>query len=189
MATKPLPDFEFLSSILRYNPDSGKLYWKERPPSMFAIKTDRSQIHSANLWNSANAGNEAMTAVNKQGYKVGNINGSMFRAHRVAWALHYGVDPKNQIDHINGDRKDNRIENLRVVTNQQNSWNQKLRSTNTSGYNGVSWCKMTNSWLARAVVDGVEHRIGYFSTPEDARDARLEFNKSIGFHQNHGMMR
>jgi len=186
---KKLPDIEYLRSILDYNPDTGLLFWKERPEWMFSKKTDRTKKHSAKIWNSANAGKEALRAINRQGYKVGNIDGSMFRAHRVAWALHYGRDPENHIDHINGNRIDNRISNLRDVTNQENSRNQKLRSTNRSGYNGVSWCKNMNMWVARAVVDGIDHKIGYYQTTEQAKLARLEFDRAIGFHINHGAKR
>jgi hypothetical protein len=189
MAIKRLPDIEYLHSILSYDPDSGKLFWKERGPHTFSTSGGRSITHAASLWNSRHAGKEAMTAVSKQGYRVGNINSSLYRAHRIAWALHYGEDPENQIDHINGIRTDNRIENLRVVTNKENSWNQKLRSTNKSGYNGVSWCKMMNKWVARATVNGVEHKIGYFSDPKDASIAREAFNKGVGFHKNHGIDR
>ena len=189
MAIKPLPEIEFLRKILRYECSTGKLIRLERSPDTFEQKGDRSLVHSASLWNSRHCGKEAMTAISKQGYKVGNINNSLFRAHRIAWAIHYGYDPKNQIDHINGDRQDNRIENLRIVTNQQNSWNQKMRSTNKSGINGVSWCKMMNKWVARAMVDGIDHRIGYFDSKHEAAEARARFDRTMGFHANHGIMR
>lgn len=187
--TKILPDIEYLRKIIVYDPDTGLLFWRERNSSMFREVTGRGRDHSANIWNSANAGKEALRAINGQGYKVGNIDGSMYRSHRVAYALHHGFDPVDQIDHINGDRKDNRISNLRMVTNSQNGKNQKLRKTNTSGYNGVSFCKIRKMWVARAVVDGVDCRIGYFAKKEDANLARLKFNKGNGFHGNHGIER
>lgn len=186
---KNLPDIDYLKSILTYNPETGLLHWLERSPEMFEMLTDRSRDHAAAIWNSANANKEALRAINRQGYKVGNINGSMFRSHRVAYAMHFGFDPANQIDHINGNRVDNRISNLRLVTNAENARNQKLRSTNTSGYNGVYFCKVMQSWAARATIDGKNVTLGYYETPEAASVRRQEFNVEVGFHENHGVAR
>lgn len=107
-------------------------------------------------------------------------------AHRVAWALHYGEWPDGQIDHINGDKADNRLDNLRVVTAQGNAKNRPLRSDNTSGHVGVYWVTETKQWMAQIKVDGRQVTIGRYKTFEDAVVARKKAEEVHGYHANHG---
>ena len=86
------------------------------------------------------AGSHAFTAIGRNGYRTGRIAGRQFYAHRVAWFLNYGKWPSNQIDHINGNRLDNKIINLRDVEQCINSKNINKLSTNTSGFTGVVFC-------------------------------------------------
>lgn len=72
------------------------------------------------------------------------------------------------VDHINGNTLDNRRENLRLATNQQNQINSKMRKNNTSGFKGVSWCKKTGKWRARIRHEGVQKLLGFFDNKEDA---------------------
>ena len=109
-----------------------------------------------------------------QGYSTICIDYKGYRAHRLAWMYLYGYFPK-EIDHINGNRLDNRLCNLREVTRSENNQNhKKLRSNNTTGYVGVSQFKRDNNFLARIVVDGKIKSIGYFDTPEEASEAYLK---------------
>ena len=89
-------------------------------------------------------------------------------AHRLAWKLHYGEDPgKMCVDHINGDRADNRICNLRLVNRQQNAWNRKAK--------GYTYIEKRNQYKAGSYVRGSYVLIGYFDTPEEAGAAYQEF--------------
>jgi len=92
------------------------------------------------------------------------------------------------IDHINGDYNDNRISNLRMVTQKINSRNQALKRNNKSGCPGVYWCKDRNKWCVEVHVDYKKLFIGRFDTLEKAVAARKQANPRYGFHQNHGRM-
>jgi len=102
-------------------------------------------------------------------------------AHRVAWALHYGEWPKHEIDHINGNKRDNRIQNLRDVPHLLNQRNRGLRADNTSGADGVSWMK-AGFW--RVTVAG--KYLGIFKDFEAAVAARKSAEQAHGYHVNHG---
>lgn len=94
-------------------------------------------------------------------------------AHRLIWLLHYGKSPDHgmEIDHINGDRLDNRIANLRLASFTQNHWNSRARRDNTSGYKGTWLHKASGLWVARIKKNKKIHHLGYFKTPEEAHDA------------------
>lgn len=174
-----------ISKLLKYEPETGKLFWLPRPVEMFSDAFLGSSW-SAKKWNTRYAGKEALTALDLGGYKYGQIYKTPHRAHRVGWLLHFGFWPKYQIDHINGIRTDNRIENLRDVTNAENSKNHCLRSDNQSGVPGVGWCKKKQQWRARINVLGQETHIGYSNDFETAVQMRQEAAAKRGFHSNHG---
>ena len=108
----------------------------------------------------------------KDGYMVVNFAGKKTPAHRIVWALHNGPTDM-MIDHINGNRCDNRLENLRLVTEAQNHMNTSLRSNNTSGTKGVRWHAQRGKWNARIKLNGVERSLGMFSDIKDAVSARM----------------
>lgn len=113
-------------------------------------------------------------ATKKDGYLVfrfGGRFGRQLRAHRAIWRMMYGVWPVGSIDHINGDRSDNRLKNLRHVTHRDNIINMKLSKKNTSGYRGVTREHRSNKWVARIVVHGSGIYLGSFSTAKEASDA------------------
>ena len=170
---------EVLHELLRYEEDTGKLFWRERPRKFFSSD----QYHT--IWNKKNAGNEALKASN-QGHLVGSILGKHYISHRVIWAMYYNKWPEKQIDHINGVRNDNRIENLRDVTPQENSRNQKLSTLNTSGHFGVNYEKRRNYWYSLIVVNHKSIYLGSFKNKEDAIAARKAAEIKYGFHENHG---
>lgn len=176
---KELP-IETLRELLSYDPDSGKLTW--RPRNLKWFKNEG----SFKSWNSQFAGKGALTAYHKKGYTHGRIFDKSYLAHRVAYAIYYGEWPTGDIDHINKVKDDNRIGNLRVVNNQENSRNSKKYKTNTSGFTGVSWCNPQNKWVSRIMVDGRDIKLGSFGCKLDAVAARINANKKYGFHPGHG---
>ncbi len=100
-----------------------------------------------------------------------------YMAHRLAWLYVYGTWPKNQIDHINRNRSDNRIANLRDVTHQQNLCNAGTYNTNTSGRAGVYWDKRDSRWRACIVNKGRYLSLGRFKTFDEAVAARVAAEK------------
>ena len=178
---KELPSIEVLRNLMRYEPDTGKLFWLPRTWDMFTPRK-RPASHVCANWNSANAGKEAFTAKNRYGYRVGRIFDSQYYSHRICWALFYGKEPLYEIDHINGIRCDNRIENLRDVSRSINMRNSSKRSHNTSGYNGVTWSDQIQRWTARI---GSKH-IACCKTKEEAIKARIDAERHLGFTARHG---
>ena len=175
---------DVLKKLLCYEPDNGKLFWKERDISFFQSGKQSAQ-HNCRIWNAKFAGREAFTAISK-GYRVGALLGQNYLAHRVIWALCFGTFPDNQIDHINGDRSDNRLENLRSVSNRENCKNQGSRSDNSTGVTGVYWFKRDSRWVASICADGTQIHLGYFDKFDDAVSARKAAERKYGFHPNHG---
>lgn len=182
---KPLPSPELLRKLLRYDPETGRLFWRERTADMFNPGATLSAERISKSWNNKHAGNEAVNN-NHEGYRRGVINGKPYYSHRVIWAMYTGFWPVEQIDHENGIRHDNRIGNLREATNMENSINQKLRSTNTSGTSGVSWSKGMGKWLSRISSAGRIVHLGYFHDMSAAISARKNAEIKYGYHPNHG---
>lgn len=125
-------------------------------------------------------------STNSLGYKRLCIDGSKYYAHRLVWFYEYGEWPVEQIDHINHNPSDNRIENLRCVGNAQNSRNCRLAKNNTSGITGVAWVSDRNKWRAQIMVDRKGLFLGNFNTKEEAIAARKAAEILYGFHKNHG---
>lgn len=168
-----------VARLLRYEPETGKLYWLPRPTEMFKSEGD------ARRWHSNFCGKEALTAVH-QGYRAGGVLGQHVRAHRAAWAIVHGKWPDHQIDHINGVRDDNRLVNLREASHVENGHNMKLFATNTSGVNGVGWARRHKKWRADMKLNGKYILIGLFDTKEAAAAARAAANEKYGFTARHG---
>ena len=115
--------------------------------------------------------------INSAGYLILRVNNKPYLAHRIIWFLETGKFPKNFIDHINGDKLDNRRKNLREATNRQNQYNSSIHSHNKSGFKGVSKHKMR--WRAYAKKAGIQKYIGTFATAEEASEAYHSFVKKI----------
>lgn len=184
MAKRELPSPEVLRQLLRYEPETGKLFWKERDLKFFT-GMEREKAASCRRWNLQFSGKEALTA-SRCGYLSGRILDGAYQAHRVAWAIYYGNWPSTQIDHINGDRKNNKIENLRDVTQQENCRNLGMRSDNSSGHVGVAWFERDQRWRAYITVGGKQVHLGYYVSIGEAVAARLTATTVNGFHANHG---
>jgi hypothetical protein len=191
--SKKLPDHSTLKRLLEYSTISGKLYWKHRSVSEFQTGNKFSAEANCARWNTRFAGKEAFTAVERRrgeprGHKVGILHGVRYKAHRVIWKLINGVEPLS-IDHIDGNPENNRLDNLRSVKHQDNTKNQRIRATNTSGVNGVRWDKARNKWLAKGREGNKHFYLGRFDSFQDACEARAAFDKQQGYHQNHGKTR
>lgn len=106
-----------------------------------------------------------------QGYVAIQFCGKPRLAHRLAWLHFYGEWPSGNLDHINRNKKDNRIDNLRIVTQSQNMQNTGLQQNNTSGFRGVSLNKPTGRWKAYIKVGGRRKHLGYFATQQEASAA------------------
>lgn len=184
MAVRQLPSTGELRQLLRYEPDTGKLFWLSRPLRMFKSGKLTAR-HKWLLWNSRFAGTEALTATNK-GYRVGAINRQNVCAHRVAWAIMTGEWPDQEIDHINRNRSDNRWDNLRAVDHAENAHNLPLMGSNTSGVCGVSWHQRAGKWRAQINLDDRQRHLGLFTDKADAIAARRAAEIKFGFHPNHG---
>ncbi len=110
-----------------------------------------------------------------------------YSAHRLAWLYVYGESPPNHIDHINHNRADNRIANLRCVSCQDNAKNKKMHCGNTSGTTGVYRNNSAQKWYAQICVDGKNKHLGTFVNKTEAINARKDANIKYGFHKNHGV--
>jgi len=167
MATKALPSPEVLRQLLRYEPETGKLFWLPRPREL--CPSHRAWVAHVSQF----SGKEALTSLDAHGYKTGAIFRVKVRAHRVAFAIFYGYWPTLLIDHINGDRADNRICNLRDVSNTANLRNAKTSVLNTSGVKGVYFVRTTGKWMASIRRGGKMRSLGHFADKNDAISARL----------------
>lgn len=168
---KIIPTPEELRKLLRYEPDTGKLFWRPRPKSMFKYERDWKR------WNTVFFGGEAFTYVDKNGYKSGRIHNKGYLAHRVIWAIVYGDWSDSFIDHVNGDAGDNRISNLRKCTNTQNAYNRGPQKNNKSGFKGVSFNKRRSKWHASIAYNGKTVHLGDFSSKVAAAAAYADASK------------
>jgi len=173
---------ELIRQLIRFDEASGKYFWRRRPVELFVDEVD------CRKWNTRFAGRETLVT-KTSGYNQCRIFGKPYRAHRVIWAYHYGSWPENQVDHINADRADNRIQNLRLVTNQENNKNKRLSANNTSGIMGVCWDKSRGKWSAQIRVDFVRINLGRFDDMELAIAARKAAEAKYNFHASHGEQR
>jgi hypothetical protein len=160
--------YEYVASILEYDPVEDVLRWKVRRGGK------------------ARAGSVA-GSIDTQGYWHIRINGVLYKGHRIAWLLHYRQWPTDQLDHIDGQRHRLAIENLREVSSRENSMNQKLFKTNTSGMTGVYWVEKNQKYRALIKVHGRLKHLGYFDTFEEAVAARRAAEIEYGFHPGHGL--
>lgn len=168
----------WLHMMLDYDTASGLLTWKARPVETFANQ------RAASIWNKRFAGSPAFTTLDAKGYLTGKFMGRRLKAHRVLWAMTFSEWP-DEIDHINGDKSDNRLANLRSVTHRENCLNFKRNSMNKTGRMGV-YRRPSGNWYA-TISDGKKRRvIGTFPTMELAVAARSNAEIEHNYHANHG---
>ena len=161
---------ELINKIFRYDPGSGKLFWKIRPATHTLPGTEAGRLSKGN------------------GYILVGYKGKQLRAHRVIMKIITGgYDESLQIDHIDHDRTNNRPENLRLVTLQTNNKNLALRKTNKTGTTGVHFCNTRKKYVADIGVSGKTVHLGRFDTFEEAAQARKDAEIKYDFHENHGL--
>tara|TARA_Y100000389_G_scaffold45658_1_gene40516 strand:+ start:7166 stop:7681 length:516 start_codon:yes stop_codon:yes gene_type:complete len=156
--TKPitLPSQKKLQELFDYR--DGQLYWKERINSSIDLSKPAGYIRN-------------------DGYRGIKIEGKTYKAHRLIWKYHYGKDPKELIDHIDGNKTNNNMENLREATQQQNGFNRGPQKNNKLGIKGVR--KQKNKYIAAIVINGKEKYLGMFNTIEEARLVREEAENKL----------
>jgi hypothetical protein len=153
-------DFDRVSEVLSYDPKTGIFRWKVK-------LSDRSPIGKI-------AGGYAC-----RGHWRIRIDGHYYFAHRLAWLMTHGMWPKDEIDHINRVRDDNRLANLREASHSQNHANCGVRQDNTSGYKGVHFSKQKGKFAALVVKHGKRHHAGFFDDPYSAHLAYLAKAKEL----------
>jgi len=175
-----MPSVEKLREALDYDPVSGLFKWRTRPAHHF-----QSEIW-CRRWNTKFAGKPAFRQPTATGYFEGTFENRRLYAHRVAYALENGEWPAAQVDHIDGNRKNNCASNLRPVTNADNARNMRRSSANKSGRTGVYWREGRRCWVASIKADGRTKHLGCFEEMQEAVLARQNAERELGFHANHG---
>lgn len=145
-------DLAKLRSMIEYNPETGKFY------ALYSHKD-------------LPVGREVGCI--DSGYVRLSVAGKIYKGHRLAWFYTYGEWPSGDIDHVNGDKSDNRICNLRKASRGQNMMNIGLKKHNTSGYKGVSYYRKTGKWKAQIQSNGKKVGLGYFDDIRDAAEAYI----------------
>ncbi|NBT52341.1 MAG: hypothetical protein EBV86_00525 [Marivivens sp.] len=149
---KPLPPLEELQKVLSYDPETG----------VFTRLASRRADCIGRVAGSIASG----------GYRQITVCGDKCLAHRLAWLFGTGEDPGDlTVDHVNRDKQDNRIENLRLATRNQQQANRELQANNTSGFRGVFWNKDRNKWLAKIRLNGKPRYLGLYATRKEASEA------------------
>lgn len=154
----------FVLNNFYYNQDSGELYNKNRKYSKI----------------------KKVNTLSTKGYLRVTINYKQYFVHIIIWLYVYGYLPSTHIDHINGNKTDNRLSNLREVTNKQNHRNMALFSNSKTLTCGVSFVKRINKYRAYITINGKQKHLGYFESLKDAEIERLKFNKKFNFSERHG---
>jgi hypothetical protein len=155
---KYLPSYEEIDRTFDYNPETG----------IFTRKIATARCTKIG---------DIAGHINSQGYVIIKYLGEAYKAHRLAWLLTYKKWPLEDIDHIDGNKSNNSMSNLREVSRSINSLNTRSTSSNKSGYRGVSL--HNGKWRARIMINGKQTIIGTYDTPEEASQAYLVYKKSI----------
>jgi hypothetical protein len=138
---------EYIKEALTYIPDSGVFIWNKRPQCNFK------NPNYSNAWNGKYE-NTFAGSVKKGGYVVLHVGSKSYFAHRLAFLYMEGFCTENDIDHIDGDRANNRWINLREASSRCNGQNRKIAKNNTSGVVGVTWHKLSKKWMASLMISG-----------------------------------
>lgn len=164
---KPLPPLDYIKEILDYNPKTGNLTWK--------VKASQKKQ------------GDVAGYISKEGYVQIGICSKIYLAHRIAWKIYYSEEPPQFIDHIDGNKSNNIISNLRLASNAENMQNGKIRANNTTGYKGVCFNKKLKKYQANICKDRKQTHLGLFETAEEAHAAYCEAAKKLhGLYYNEG---
>ena len=155
----PSISIQELKTLLVYNQETGELTWSNTPPRF------------------RRPGSIAGRTL-QDGYRQIMVKKSAYQAHRLAWAIFYGDWPRNQIDHINGVRDDNRISNLRDVTSRNNQCNRiEHRNGRLVGAKPEPRCN--NRWRASIKVDGHDKFLGLYNSEDEAHKVYIEYKRRL----------
>tara|TARA_R110000765_G_C18627492_1_gene572477 strand:+ start:64 stop:594 length:531 start_codon:yes stop_codon:yes gene_type:complete len=161
----PLPPLEELKEFFDYNPDTGVIIWKKKTAINAPIKIGQE------------AGHEKVKTKDLVYREIG-FNQTQYKAHRLAYYMYHGIDPRNNsIDHEDRNGLNNKINNLRLATCPENGRNRKFQRNNTSGVTGVCWLKKRKRWVAQIKINGKPMWVGSYVNKEDAMQARKEAEK------------
>jgi hypothetical protein len=153
--------YEYLQKYVEYSPLDGALRWKAKP------------------WRSSIVVGKVTGSSDRDGYRRTMINKKIYRNARLVWFMHYGKWPENLIDHVNGVRDDDRIENLRDATSQENSQNRRIKKNHATGYKGVSFHKRDKRFQATLEVNKKVKFLGYFDSAKEAHQAYCVASKNV----------
>ena len=172
-----------LIARLTYDPVEGSLRWNMPKREDFAT------LNAFTSWRTRFGGAVA-GKIRPDGYIAVRVTVAgrtdVFLAHRVAWLLHYGEWPDGQIDHINGNRRDNRISNLRAVSQHANLMNVKCPVTSQTGVPGVTWSKHAKRWIVRININKRTKNLGYYLDFNEAVKIRRAAEREHGYFHGHG---
>ena len=185
--TKQLPPLSYLRECLDYFTETGNMRWKERPVEHFKDTATRTRKQNCFRWNGIWAGKMAGT-VTKEGYRVLSLDGELYKEHRIAFKMGTGREPRS-IDHMYGERGDNRLANLACVTHDENLKNQGMYSNNKTGVTGVQYLpkdSKRNPWRATGMANGVYTYLGSHPTLLEAAAVRKSWEIENGFSDRHG---
>lgn len=153
---------KYVQSIFDYDPEVGILKWKKPPLSYIQIGEEAG----------SNTGD---------GYRRVSIKNRRYKTHRIIWLYTYGYMPEHNIDHINRNKLDNRLSNLREVSQVCNMRNVVRYKTNKSGVKGVCFCKTTNKWMSYIGIKKKDYYLGSYSDFDDAVCARLAAEQCLNW--------
>lgn len=141
---------DYLRAEIEYNPSTGSMVWRNTSANGLRVASS------------------PCGRLDKDGYRILNIENHSFMAHRIAWAMAHGAFPSSCIDHWNGIRDDNRLSNLRIATRSQNIANTAVKAA--SGIKGVTQ-RRNGSWQAQIKVNGINRYLGTHKTIDQAEKA------------------
>lgn len=151
--------WETLTNVLEYDENTGIFTWRENRGYKAKIGTQAGSLEQT-------------------GYISIRLGRVSYLAHRLAWFYVYKCWPTNYIDHIDRNKVNNAISNLRDIEQVWNSRNRDINKNNTSGYTGVYFSSKDNTWKAEIIINTIKTRLGSFSTPEEASEVYRAFEKA-----------
>jgi len=180
-AIKRTPTHAEVEAFLRYDPSTGRLFWKPRSAEYFPSQ------RSCDVWNAQWAEKQA-GGFDKNGYVVIGIFSRCIRAHRLIYFMIHGEWPTEQIDHINGVKSDNRWRNLRPASSKGNQRNQTRPITNTSGIKGLVYDTRRGTWYFQMRRDDGSRysKTGFLTKEAAAQECRRVREMLHGEFANHG---
>ena len=151
MKINELPSIENLNKYFTLDESTGTLYWKVQKANCVKVGS-------------------VVGYVNPRGYSVVKLDGVTVRLHRIVYKMYYGIEPEGELDHIDGNKLNNKPENLRLASRYQNNQNIKKQKNNTSGHKNVYWKDDEKKWAVTIKAFGKTYRFGCYLNIEDAAE-------------------